>query len=58
MSRWWWLKPGYEKARCKAKRKDPYFPGQCKNMAVKGGRCKIHQKEPIENCPTCGRPML
>lgn len=58
MSRWWWLEPGHEKARCKAMRKDPYAPGRCKGMAVHGGYCKVHQKKPIPKCPTCKRPMF
>jgi hypothetical protein len=56
--RWWWLEPGHEKARCKGQRKDPYMPGQCKMMAIHGGYCKIHQKNPRPRCPHCKRPMF
>jgi len=42
--RGWWRLPGHEHARCKAQRKDPYFPGRCSNKARVGGFCRVHAK--------------
>lgn len=54
----WWLEPKHEKARCQA-----HVPGessagrQCRNMAFRGGFCKLHQKKPLPVCPKCKRPL-
>jgi hypothetical protein len=56
LGKWWWIKPGHEAHRCTAQRKDPYFSGQCKGLAIAKGLCRYHAKEAgvACYCPKCG----
>jgi hypothetical protein len=51
--RWWWLRPGHEKHRCKAIGVEGH---QCKGLVIKGGLCKVHLRidKKLKICPVCG----